>query len=130
MRIFISFQLRVVLFKHYHTFIQTQTGKSIKIVRTDQGGEYNSNAYKHFCTQNGIQTEYMAPYSPAQNGISEWLNHTIMDHTHAIMAGSNLPNLLWPIAILHFVWIKNRSLTTTLQGPTTPFKCSSVRNLA
>ena len=46
-----------------------------------------------------------------------------MDHTRAIMAGSDLPKSLWPIAILHFVWIKNRSPTTALQGPTTPFEC-------
>ena len=109
-------------FEHFYAFVRTQTGKEIKAVRVDGGGEYTSNLFKLFCAEKGIRIEYTAPHSPAQNGISERLNRTLMDHVRAIMQDADLPPSMWPIAAEHFIWIKNRSPTTALKEDVTPYE--------
>ena len=63
--------------KHFTTFkefLETQTGNKIKKFCSDNGGEYVNKPFKEFRAKHGIIMEMMAPYSPAQNGIVEWLN--------------------------------------------------------
>jgi hypothetical protein len=61
-------------FKYYKSFMETQKNKKLKILRTDNGGEYVSEDFKNYCREAGIRLQYMAPDSPAQNGILERLN--------------------------------------------------------
>ena len=42
-------------FKEFRTLIEKQTGKYIKILRSDQGGEYKSGAFNRYCKFHGIQ---------------------------------------------------------------------------
>jgi hypothetical protein len=58
-------------FKIYKSFLETQTGKKIKKLRTDNGGKYINLPFKEFCASEGIIMEMMAPYSLAQNGTAE-----------------------------------------------------------
>ena len=34
--------------------VEAQTGKSVKIIRSDNGGEFSSEALKEFCRKKGI----------------------------------------------------------------------------
>ena len=51
--------------------VENQTGRKLKCLRTDNGGEFKSEEFVKFCRERGIRREYMAPYSPKQNGIVE-----------------------------------------------------------
>jgi len=42
-------------FNEFKTMVEKQIGKCIKILRSDQGGEYTSGAFKRYCKDNGIQ---------------------------------------------------------------------------
>jgi len=52
-------------------FIETQTGNKIKILHSDNGGEYLNKIFKEFCAKSGIIMQTIASYSSAQNGIEE-----------------------------------------------------------
>ena len=58
----------------YVALVKRQTKHRIQTLRCDNGGEYTNSTIKDFCASKGIKIEYTAPYSPAQNGIAEWLN--------------------------------------------------------
>ena len=49
----------------------TQYGGKLKCLQTNKRGEFKSEEFVKFCQQRDIRREYMAPYSPEQNGISE-----------------------------------------------------------
>lgn len=66
--------------------------------------------------------ETTAPYSPAQNGIAERLNRTLLEHARAMLFAKNLPKILWPEAVSYACYIKNRSPTRALGSNTTPFQ--------
>src|SRR3954467_7112884 len=96
-------------FKYYKSFMETQKNKKLKILRTDNGGEYVSEDFKNYCKESGIRLQYTAPDSPAQNGISERLNRTLAEHGQAMLIAHKLPTFLWEDAIAYATYLKNRS---------------------
>nr|GFB42309.1 zinc finger, CCHC-type [Tanacetum cinerariifolium] len=49
---------------------------TLKMLRTDQGGEFTSNEFMQYYKENGIARQFTAPYSPQQNG-AEAIRHAI-----------------------------------------------------
>jgi len=56
---------------------KNQTGKRLKAVRLDRGGEFMSSDFKEFCDKNGIKREHTIPGTPQQNGVVERKNRTV-----------------------------------------------------
>ena len=52
------------VFKYFKATVENQLGSNIKILRTDKGGEFTSNAFKRFCSLNGIIQLLSCPYTP------------------------------------------------------------------
>ena len=73
---------------------ENQLSKTIKVLRSDRGGEYTSNAMSTFCEQNGIVHEFTAPYTPESNGVAERKNRTLMDMVNAMLLSSGVPENL------------------------------------
>lgn len=51
-------------FKKFKALVEKQSGKSVKALRTDRGGEFLSQNFDEFCEENGIRRELTAPYTP------------------------------------------------------------------
>jgi len=45
-------------FKAFKTEVENQLNKTIKVLRTDRGGEYTSGILNNFCKENGIIHHY------------------------------------------------------------------------
>lgn len=111
--LYFSYTEDVVLdhFKDYKAFLENHTMFRIKTLHNDRGSEYTNATVKYFCTANGIIMQLTTPYSPAQNGITECLNQTLLEHARAILF---VKQLLWAEAIAYACYIKNRGLTKAL----------------
>ncbi|CAL9024552.1 unnamed protein product, partial [Prunus brigantina] len=66
-------------FKHFKAAAKNEIDKTIKVFRTDRGGEYNSKAFENFCAIHGVRQQLTAAYTPQQNGVAERKNHTILN---------------------------------------------------
>ena len=75
----------------FHSYATNVSGKGIKVIRTDNGGEYCSTEFELFLKENGIVHQLTVPYNPAQNGVAERMNRTVMESARAMMSHSNLP---------------------------------------
>jgi len=71
-------------FKEFKALVENLTGKKIKVLRLDNGGEYVDKDFTDFCTRKGIRREWTAPYNPEQNGIAKRKNRTIVEATRAM----------------------------------------------
>ena len=109
-------------FKDFHNYAKNVSGKGIKVIRTDNGGEYCSKEFESFLKENGIVHQLTVPYNPAQNGVAERMNRTVMESARAMMSHSNLPNQFWAEAVSTSVYIHNRCPTSALDG-VTPYEC-------
>ena len=75
--------------------MEKQSGKSIKTLRSDRGGEYLSTEFTQFFKDNGILAQLTPPYTPQMNGVSERRNRTLLDMVRSMMSFSKLPISLW-----------------------------------
>jgi transposase InsO family protein len=98
--------------------VEKQTRKSIKILRSDQGGEYKSGDFNKYCKDNGIVQQFTVPHTPQQNGVAERKNRTLVECACSMMKGKNLSNAFWVEAINTAVYLKNRSPTRCLDNVT------------
>ena len=83
------------MFIKYKSEVENQKNKRIKRLRTDRGGEYESNPFKEFCEQNGIIHEVTPPYSLESNGIAEKKNRTLKEMMNAMLVSSRLSFNMW-----------------------------------
>ena len=51
-------------FKNFKAFVENQTNLKIKMLRSDNGGEYNSNEFNDFHAKYGIKRQFTIPYTP------------------------------------------------------------------
>jgi len=65
------------IFQNFHIVVERETNKSLKCLRTNNGGEYWSNAFNKYCNRFGIKHEKIVLVTPQQNGVVERMNHTI-----------------------------------------------------
>ena len=88
-------------------------------MRSDNGGEYESNEFDDFCQEARIKKEMTMPYNPRQNGVAERKNRTICEVAKAMLTDLNLPLSLWVEAACTAVYIQNISPHAIL-GEKTP----------
>ena len=101
-------------FKKFLAMVENQSGRKLKTLRTDNGGEYVSSEFKNFCSQKGIARQYTTPYTPAQNGVAERMNRTIQERVTSMLSTAHLPQEFWGEAVMTAIYIINRSPSTPL----------------
>ena len=57
--------------KIWKELIENQSGKKIKVLRTDNGKEYVNKNLQQLCEESGIQMQHSTPYTPQQNGVAK-----------------------------------------------------------
>ena len=95
-------------FKEFKAEVENQLGRKIKVLRTDRGGEYTSDLFKDYCTNQGIVHQYTLPYTPQQNGVAERRNRTLMDMVRSMLNHSELGTQFWGEALDTAVYVLNR----------------------
>ena len=73
-------------FREWKVQVEKSTGRNIKILRTDNGGEYTSTEFTSYLTSEGIRHEVTIPHTPQQNGVSERLNRTLVECVCTMLA--------------------------------------------
>jgi transposase InsO family protein len=104
-------------FKEFKALIENLFERKIKILRSDNGGEYTSKEFVNFCKDVGIKRELTTPYNPQQNGVAERKNGTIMEAVKTMIHDQDLPMCLWATKIA--VYVQNR-LSHSALGFKTP----------
>jgi transposase InsO family protein len=94
-------------FKEFKALIENLSERKIKILRSDNGGEYTSKEFMSFCKDVGIKRELTTPYNPQQKGVAERKNRTIMEVVKTMIHDQDIPMCLWEEATMTTVYVKN-----------------------
>ena len=89
--------------------METQIGRKIKSLRSDNGGEYTLGEFVDYCAEADIRREFTVPYNPQQNGVAERKNRSIVGAAKAMLHDQGLPLFLWAEACNIAVYLQNRS---------------------
>jgi transposase InsO family protein len=75
-------------FQRFKAWAETLTGKKIKRLRDDKGGEYMSNEFQKFLDECGISNEHTVHNRPQQNGVAERANRLFAERIVALLKES------------------------------------------
>ncbi|KAL8154556.1 hypothetical protein AgCh_000066 [Apium graveolens] len=95
------------MFKKFKALVENRTGKRMKMLRTDRGGEFCSKEFTSYCEDVGIERQYTVPYIPQQNGVVERRNRTVAAMVKSFIKGSKMPSFMWGETVRHSVHILN-----------------------
>ncbi|KAM1582402.1 hypothetical protein TB2_029793 [Malus domestica] len=95
-------------FKEFKNEVEKQTGKQIKTLRSDRGGEYLSNEFLDYLKECGIVSQWTPPKTPQLNGVSERRNRTLMNTVRSMMSSADLPVTFWGYALYTAAYLLNR----------------------
>lgn len=90
----------------------------IQKLHSDGAKEYKSLG--KFFGGEDINNTFSPPYTPEHNAIAERINRTLCDAARSILIQANLPACLWPFALKHVIYVRNRVQHSTLK--TSPFE--------
>uniref|UniRef100_H3H749 Integrase catalytic domain-containing protein n=1 Tax=Phytophthora ramorum TaxID=164328 RepID=H3H749_PHYRM len=107
-------------FAEFVAFAETQTGKRVQTLRSDNGGEYTSGAMAKFCADHGIVQKFTPPYTPQLNGVAERMNRMLVECARCMLEHAGLPKTYWGEAVMTATFLRNRCPTRAISHDKSP----------
>jgi transposase InsO family protein len=105
-------------FKEFKALVDNQIEKRIKVLRTDNGGEFCGNEFEELCKKCGISRKKTTPYTPQKNGVVESMNRTLMENARCMLSGARLGKEFSAEAVGTACYLLNRSPSSMLDDKT------------
>ncbi|KAI3723909.1 hypothetical protein L2E82_35671 [Cichorium intybus] len=102
----------------FYNMIETQFGKRVKRIRTDNGSEFRSRHMLDFYATHGILLETSCPYTPQQNGVVERKHRHLLEMARALRFQASLPIEFWGECVLTAAYVINKLPTPVLENKT------------
>jgi len=77
-------------FKSFKVFVEKQSGRKIKVLRTDNSREYINHEFKELIRSEGIRHQTTVPYNPQQNGLAEKANRTVVERAQTMLLDAGM----------------------------------------
>ncbi|KAG6615828.1 retrovirus-related pol polyprotein from transposon tnt 1-94 [Phytophthora cinnamomi] len=100
-------------FAEFVALAETQTGKRVKTLRSDNGGEYTSREMAKFCSDRGIVQKFTPPYTPQLNGVAG-MNRTLVECARCMLEHAGLSKSYWGEAVVTATFLWNRCPTRAI----------------
>ncbi|KAL0326674.1 UNVERIFIED_CONTAM: Retrovirus-related Pol polyprotein from transposon TNT 1-94 [Sesamum angustifolium] len=104
------------VFKKFKNLVEKQSGRSVKVLRSDRGKEYNNSEFDKFCEEEGIEHQTTVSYNPQQKMRRK--NRTVMEMARSMLQEKYLPKAFWAEAVYTAVYLLNRCPTKAVQNMT------------
>ena len=101
-------------FLEWKALVEKSTGRNLKALRTDNGGEYTSAEFEAYLKKEVVRHELTVPKTPEQNGVAERMNRTLVETMRSMLADSKLPPRIWAEALSTAIYLRNRSPTKSV----------------
>ncbi|KAL0401812.1 UNVERIFIED_CONTAM: Retrovirus-related Pol polyprotein from transposon TNT 1-94 [Sesamum latifolium] len=107
-------------FKEFRLEVENQTGRKIKTLWSDRGGEYLSGECIDYLKENEILSQWTISRMPQLNGITERRNRTLLDRVRSMMSFTELPLSFWGYPIELAIKLLNLAPSKTVSQ--TPYE--------
>ncbi|MBW0561857.1 hypothetical protein O181_101572 [Austropuccinia psidii MF-1] len=109
------------VFQRLQSFAEKQNGFKIKIVVSDNGGEFVSKFFQEYLSANGIQQLLTSPYTPQQNPFAERENRNLLERVRFLLSDSWLDYSWWGEAAATAAYLLNQTPVSS-QDFKTPYE--------
>jgi hypothetical protein len=102
----------------FKALVETQLGKKIKFLRTDNEGEYVNHEIHNIFHEVGIQLQHTVSYTLQQNEVVERKNRSLKEMASSMLHAKSLPQRLCSEALNCVTYIQNRSSHKSVKDKT------------
>ncbi|KAK8914559.1 hypothetical protein KSP39_PZI024198 [Platanthera zijinensis] len=107
------------IFVIWKKWIENQTDKEIRYIRSDNEDEYTSKAFLQEYQRSDIEHHFTVRETPQQNGVSERMNRTLVEKVRCMLSNAELGRIFWAETIDYACHLMNRFLFAVI-GKKTP----------
>ena len=105
-------------FAEWKAMIEKASGKSVKTLRTYNGGAYIAKDFEQYLKVNGIRHQLIVQKTREQNGVAERVNRTVVEMVRAMLSDSGLAKKFLAEALATACYLQNRSSSAAVKGMT------------
>ncbi|KAK2382823.1 putative mitochondrial protein [Trifolium repens] len=98
------------VFKKFKASVENETGKKLKCIRTNNGGDY-LRKLEAYCRENWIRYQRSLHW----NGVAERMSKTLVERFECLLSQTELPESFWGEALSTVVHVLNLSPCVSLQ---------------
>jgi len=98
-------------FVEWKTMVEKKSGEMLKVLHTDNGGEFTSSESQAYLNKEGVCHELTVPKTSEQNGTAECMNQTLVEASRSMLYHGSLPPKCWAEALSTAVYLRNWSPT-------------------
>ncbi|CAI7785037.1 unnamed protein product, partial [Closterium sp. NIES-54] len=114
-------EVAAAVLKDWMPRAQRESGHKVKLIRTDNRGEFLGAGFEAVLKKKGIQHQLTVPYNPQQNGMAERFNRTLQEGARTLLGRAELPDPFWVTALRHVALVKNRVFATVRDKQWVPY---------
>ena len=94
--------------------VKNQTGRKVKVLRSNNGGEYTFKESKDYLTSKDIEYQLSIPGRREQNRVAQRMNRTLTEHARSIRLQADMSERFQAETVNHASYLVNRSPSTTI----------------
>ncbi|KAH9792408.1 hypothetical protein KPL71_004103 [Citrus sinensis] len=106
------------IFVKWKKLMETQTGRKIKVLRSDNRGEYTSDPFLKVCQNEGIKRHFTVRHTLQQNSVAEHMNRTLLEKVRCMLSNAGLDKKFWAKAGSYASHLVNRLPSAAIGGKT------------
>jgi len=92
------------------------TRRKIKILRSDNRGEYTSDHFLQLCRDEGIKRHFTVRETPQQNGMAERMNRTLLEKVCCMLSNTDILKSFWAEVLASACHLVNRLPLSAIKG--------------
>nr|GEX47997.1 hypothetical protein [Tanacetum cinerariifolium] len=104
------------ILRNFITEIENLKDLKVKIIRSDNKGEFKNKEMNDFCSSKGIKREFSNAKTPQQNEVAERRNRTLIEAARTMLANAKLPVTFWAEAVNTACYVQNMVLAKGDEG--------------
>ena len=81
-------------FVEWKAMVERTLGHKVKVLHTNNGGEYTSTEFKEYLKRAGFHHELTIPKTAEQNRVAKRMNRTLMETVPSMLLGAKVPQML------------------------------------
>lgn len=82
------------MYKIFKRLVEKHSGKTVKTLRINRGGDYTSNELENYCSQHEIIHEFTTPYNPIHDELVEERNISVLKMARSMFKHKGLTHNL------------------------------------
>ena len=87
------------IFVEWRIRMELQTGRKIKILRSDNRGEYKSDLFLQLCRNECTERHFTVRETSQQNGVTERINRTLLEKIRYLLSNIGMNKSFWVEAV-------------------------------